>query len=117
MRADWIYVPNGRGNIIPFRAHPACAGSAGNLSALAETGKRESDAVAVKRRATQSGDGSHYFGAPISILKIPVGQLIRVNNKPSKANGSLLFLDGLRGLAAFYVMVGHARWLLWEGYS
>jgi peptidoglycan/LPS O-acetylase OafA/YrhL len=30
---------------------------------------------------------------------------------------SLLFLDGLRGLAAFYVMVGHARWLLWEGYS
>jgi peptidoglycan/LPS O-acetylase OafA/YrhL len=29
----------------------------------------------------------------------------------------LLFLDGLRGLAAFYVMVGHARWLLWEGYS
>lgn len=40
-----------------------------------------------------------------------------MNNKPSKANGSLLFLDGLRGLAAFYVMVGHARWLLWEGYS
>ncbi len=31
--------------------------------------------------------------------------------------GGLLFLDGLRGLAAFYVMVGHARWLLWEGYS
>jgi peptidoglycan/LPS O-acetylase OafA/YrhL len=30
---------------------------------------------------------------------------------------SLVFLDGLRGLAAFYVMVGHARWLLWEGYS
>lgn len=29
----------------------------------------------------------------------------------------LAFLDGLRGLAAFYVMVGHARWLLWEGYS
>jgi peptidoglycan/LPS O-acetylase OafA/YrhL len=29
----------------------------------------------------------------------------------------LIFLDGLRGLAAFYVMVGHARWLLWEGYS
>ncbi len=28
---------------------------------------------------------------------------------------SLRFLDGLRGLAAFYVMVGHARWLLWEG--
>jgi hypothetical protein len=30
---------------------------------------------------------------------------------------NLLFLDGLRGLAAFYVMVGHARWLLWEGYG
>ncbi len=29
----------------------------------------------------------------------------------------LKILDGLRGLAAFYVMVGHARWLLWEGYS
>ena len=28
---------------------------------------------------------------------------------------NLRFLDGLRGLAAFYVMVGHARWLLWEG--
>lgn len=27
------------------------------------------------------------------------------------------FLDGLRGLAAVYVMVGHSRWLLWEGYS
>lgn len=33
------------------------------------------------------------------------------------ADSGLLFLDGLRGLAAFYVMVGHARWLLWEGYS
>jgi len=29
----------------------------------------------------------------------------------------LQFLDGLRGLAALYVMIGHARWLLWEGYS
>ncbi len=29
----------------------------------------------------------------------------------------LLFLDTLRGLAAIYVMIGHARWLLWEGYS
>jgi peptidoglycan/LPS O-acetylase OafA/YrhL len=30
---------------------------------------------------------------------------------------ALKFLDGLRGLAAFYVVVGHARWLLWEGFS
>src|SRR5438552_18554076 len=30
---------------------------------------------------------------------------------------NLQFVDGLRGLAALYVMVGHARWLLWEGYS
>jgi len=29
----------------------------------------------------------------------------------------LAFLDGLRGLAALYVMIGHSRWLLWEGYS
>lgn len=27
----------------------------------------------------------------------------------------LRVLDGIRGLAAAYVMVGHARWLLWEG--
>ena len=39
-----------------------------------------------------------------------------LSNNPKTENGSLLFLDGLRGLAAFYVMVGHARWLLWEGY-
>lgn len=30
---------------------------------------------------------------------------------------NLLFLDGLRGIAAFYVMTGHARWLLWEGHD
>lgn len=30
---------------------------------------------------------------------------------------SLKFLDGLRGLAALYVVVGHARWLLWEGFT
>ena len=30
---------------------------------------------------------------------------------------NLRFLDGLRGIAAFIVMVGHARLLLWEGYS
>lgn len=27
------------------------------------------------------------------------------------------FLDGLRGIAALYVMIGHARWLLWEGFA
>jgi len=27
----------------------------------------------------------------------------------------LIFLDGLRGFAALYVMIGHARWFLWEG--
>ncbi|MFN8417837.1 MAG: acyltransferase [Anaerolineae bacterium] len=36
------------------------------------------------------------------------------NSTPSNRIG---FLDGLRGLAALYVMLGHARWLLWEGYS
>jgi len=30
---------------------------------------------------------------------------------------NLVFLDGLRGIAAFYVLVGHARWLLWEGFA
>jgi peptidoglycan/LPS O-acetylase OafA/YrhL len=35
----------------------------------------------------------------------------------SDTRKKLLFLDGLRGLAALYVLVGHARWLLWEGYS
>jgi peptidoglycan/LPS O-acetylase OafA/YrhL len=29
----------------------------------------------------------------------------------------LAFLDALRGIAAFIVLVGHARWLLWEGFS
>jgi len=37
--------------------------------------------------------------------------------KSASSEASLLFMDGLRGLAAFYVMTGHARWLLWEGYS
>lgn len=30
---------------------------------------------------------------------------------------NLEFLDGLRGVAATYVMIGHARFLLWEGYT
>jgi hypothetical protein len=36
--------------------------------------------------------------------------LAQISNK-----NNLVFLDGLRVIAAFYVMVGHARWLLWEG--
>jgi peptidoglycan/LPS O-acetylase OafA/YrhL len=35
----------------------------------------------------------------------------------SSQREKLTFLDGLRGLAAFYVLVGHARWLLWEGFT
>jgi peptidoglycan/LPS O-acetylase OafA/YrhL len=35
------------------------------------------------------------------------------NNSPKE----ILFLDGLRGLAALYVLIHHARWLLWEGYN
>jgi peptidoglycan/LPS O-acetylase OafA/YrhL len=33
------------------------------------------------------------------------------------SSSKLAALDGMRGLAACYVMLGHARWLLWEGYS
>jgi peptidoglycan/LPS O-acetylase OafA/YrhL len=29
----------------------------------------------------------------------------------------LPFLDGLRGLAALYVVIFHARWLMWEGFT
>ena len=29
----------------------------------------------------------------------------------------LAFLDSIRGIAAIYVMIGHARWLLWEGWA
>jgi peptidoglycan/LPS O-acetylase OafA/YrhL len=40
------------------------------------------------------------------------------NRIPAKAvHPSTVFLDGLRGLAALYVVLGHARLLLWEGYS
>jgi peptidoglycan/LPS O-acetylase OafA/YrhL len=35
----------------------------------------------------------------------------------SGSSSKLAALDGMRGLAACYVMLGHARWLLWEGYS
>ena len=30
---------------------------------------------------------------------------------------NLDFLDSFRGIAALIVLVGHARWLLWEGYT
>ena len=37
---------------------------------------------------------------------------------PKKINPKdLLFLDGLRGLAALFVMMGHARLLVWEGFA
>ena len=34
-----------------------------------------------------------------------------------KMGNKLYFLHGIRGLAALYVLIGHSRWLLWEGYS
>jgi len=37
------------------------------------------------------------------------------NQTTATINTSIL--NGIRGLAALYVLVGHARWLLWEGYS
>jgi len=36
---------------------------------------------------------------------------------PERPRLQLTFLDGLRGLAALFVVVHHARMLLWEGYS
>jgi peptidoglycan/LPS O-acetylase OafA/YrhL len=41
----------------------------------------------------------------------------RAETSNSRRTVTLKFLDGLRGLAALYVVIGHARWLLWEGYS
>lgn len=35
----------------------------------------------------------------------------------NKTKYDLFILDAFRGLAAFIVMAGHARWLLWEGYT
>jgi peptidoglycan/LPS O-acetylase OafA/YrhL len=42
-----------------------------------------------------------------------------MTNKQAEANkeNELIFLDALRGITAVIVMIGHARWLLWEGYS
>ena len=34
-----------------------------------------------------------------------------------KSISRTFILDVLRGLAALYVLVGHAKWLLWEGYT
>lgn len=34
----------------------------------------------------------------------------------SAAGQKILLIDSLRGAASFYVLVFHARWLLWEGY-
>jgi peptidoglycan/LPS O-acetylase OafA/YrhL len=36
---------------------------------------------------------------------------------PPSTPVQLPFLDGLRGLAAFYVLIFHARWLMWEGFN
>lgn len=50
----------------------------------------------------------------------PQNTSLKVGNRTLKnvtSHGEFIFLDGLRGLAAFYVMVHHARMLLWEGYS
>lgn len=44
----------------------------------------------------------------------PVVIAPRVAARPA-THPPLLFLDGLRGLAAVFVMLHHARWLLWEG--
>jgi peptidoglycan/LPS O-acetylase OafA/YrhL len=41
-------------------------------------------------------------------------KLVKNTQKPSF---DLTFLDGLRGFSALYVVIGHARWLLWEGYT
>ena len=42
-----------------------------------------------------------------------------MNTKPlvQDNNKQIVFLDALRGIAAVYVVMGHARWLLWEGYA
>jgi len=41
-----------------------------------------------------------------------------LKQSPVKTTASIntSILNGIRGLAALYVLIGHARWLLWEGY-
>lgn len=36
---------------------------------------------------------------------------------PQQQQNKLDFLESLRGLASLYVVIHHARWFLWEGYS
>ena len=42
-----------------------------------------------------------------------------LKQSPVKTTASIntSILNGIRGLAALYVLIGHARWLLWEGYK
>ena len=40
-----------------------------------------------------------------------------IRSASNQQAGKLLFLDGLRGLAAAYVVLGHGRALFWEGFT
>ena len=61
------------------------------------------------------GDGSPATGAGnAGQAEAPPSENARLR---SGSSSKLAALDGMRGLAACYVMLGHARWLLWEGYS
>lgn len=42
---------------------------------------------------------------------------MRMIKKLEPIHQQTFILDVFRGLAAIYVLIGHARWLLWEGYS